>query len=165
QGAGWPQPAIAITTQQRERAQLRRLTIEPRREPILRRRRAERAHRVADGSIAGATTQVAGHRLGIPGRAITPIELGEHADHKAGCAVTTLRSALLDHRRLHGVQRVGARANALDADNLATRDRADQREAAVDRHVVRIARAPPADQRDRTGPALSFGAAFLAADQ
>src|SRR6516164_3399387 len=84
---------------------------------------------------------------------------GEKAHHDARGAEATLRTMMIDHCLLHGMQSA-ALSKVLDRDELGAVKLAQEDDTGVDRLMHKLAAFQPR-QHNRAGAAIAFGAAFL----
>ena len=131
-------------------------------EPVRRRAVAGRERRVDDRAIAGAAAEIAGERLvdALARRRLAAVIMREQAHHDAGRAEAALRAVQVDHRLLHGMQRL-ALGEILDGEQFRAVDLAEQQDAGVDRgRKVSRRRAPatarPCRRRNRPRAQPSF---------
>ena len=119
--------------------------------------------RVDDRAVARAAAEIAGERI-VDGLAAhrprAVLVEREQAHHDAGRAEAALRAVMLDHRRLHRMERAVV-GEVLDGDDLGAVDLAEQEDAGVDRLVAEPAvaaavRAPPCRRRNRLPRSLPW---------
>ena len=94
-----------------------------------------------DGSVAGASAQVAADRLldlGAGGSPRARTQEGVHGHDKTWGAEAALRAVRLRDRSLHGVEAGAPRAEALDRDDVRALARVQREEAGVDGAVVHL---------------------------
>jgi hypothetical protein len=124
------------------------------------------AHGLADGAIAGATTEVAAQLVG-EGRRVLRRQFGalvrlEHRRHEARRAVAALAAEVPHHRRLHRMQAVCI-GEALGGDDLATKEQSHRRDAGGDGPPRRLSGGVDVGDGDGAGAAVPLGAALLGA--
>ncbi len=84
---------------------------------------------------------------------------GENAHHDARGAEAALRTVMIDHRLLHGMQRA-ALGKVLDSDELGAVELAQEDDTDVDRLMHELAAFQPRQHRSARA-AIAFGAPFL----
>src|SRR5262245_14212575 len=121
---------------------------------------AQRQRRIANRTIAGASAQIAAHRVRVAQTlASRPMLFGEKAHHEAGRAVSALRAAPFRDGALHR-RHLAALRKRLNRDDLLTGHHRQEQQAAIDRYV-HAPRAVRPDHDHRASPALTLGTAFL----
>ena len=130
-------------------------------ETVGRRSIACRKRRGQDGAIAGALIEVAGELIAQArdGRRGARMIGGEKAHHDARGAEAALRTVMIDHRLLHGMQSA-ALGKVLDRDELATVKLAQEDDTGVERLMHELVAFQPR-QHDSARAAIAFGATFL----
>ena len=132
-----------------------------RRETVRRRAVAGRQRRLDDRLVAGAAAEIARERLvdALARRRRAAMVVREQAHHDAGRAEAALRTVEIDHRLLHGVQRL-ALGEVLDGEQFGAVDLPEQQNAGIDRLVGELA-APKMRKHHRAGAAVALAAALL----
>ena len=159
-----PVEALALPPSEGERRQRRQGVVQPEVEAVALVALLQRVvHRVADGPIPGASTQVAaelvGHPVGLV--AVGPVVALEHGHHDARGAVAALRAVAVGHRCLHRVR--PPLREPLDGEQLAPVDHRKHRDAAAERAPRGVAVRVAVAHRQRAGAAVPLGAALLRA--
>src|SRR5271163_2463995 len=132
-----------------------------RRETVRRRAVAGRQRRLDDRLVAGAAAEIARERLvdALARRRRAAMIVREQAHHDAGRAEAALRTVEIDHRLLHGVQRL-ALGEVLDGEQFGAVDLPEQQNAGIDRLVGELA-APKMRKHHRAGAAVALAATLL----